>query len=182
MFVRQVAAVATLTIGTVVALPAVGSAAPGDSGSALVDLGSAAVDLGSAVADLGSSIIGLPGPSGSGFRGGGGGLSAPPEQTLPCNASAQNGHDGITVTRHNIGRSGPTSFLLRWNTYYVLDRISVFYEGREIADTGLIGNANNPPNGIGSIYVVVPPGRDSFVDVQVDGGTDTDWEYTVNCP
>ncbi len=177
--VRTMAA-AVVAIAGVVGAPAVASAEPTD----VADTGSAIIDLGSAVADLGSSILGLPGPSGSfgGGGGGGGGGPAAPEQTLPCNASAQSGHDGVTVTRHELGRSGPLSFQLTYNTYSVPDRITVFYQGQRVAGTGWVGDENYVGNGQGSLGVSVPPGVDTFVDVQVEGGNQTDWDYTVNCP
>lgn len=166
-------AAAVVTIAGLVTAPAVAAAEPAD----VAGTGSAVIDLGSAIGDLGSSIFGLPGPSGS--FGGGAGV---PEQTLPCNASAKSGHDGITVTRHELGRPGPMSFQLSYNTYDVPDRITVFYQGQRVAGTGWVGNANFPGNGVGSLFVNVPPGADTFVDVKVEGGNGTDWDYVAHCP
>lgn len=71
----------------------------------MVDLGGRAIDLGSAILGNGSSL----------------------PTTQQCNQSRQSGGEGVTSTYHELGRSGPTSFLLEWETYDVPDRIQVFY-------------------------------------------------------
>lgn len=170
----------TLAVGVALAMPGAagadqdtGSGGTNDAGSST---GSAVFDLGSSIAvgalDFGSSILGLP-PL-SGFSSGPGG----PAQ--PCNASTKAGHDGVTDTVHLIGRGGPTSFLLSYETYSVPDLIEVFYQGGLVATTGWVGDATN--EGTGSIVVNLPPGGDTSVLVRVHGGAQTDWEYVVHCP
>lgn len=176
------AAAATLTIGA----PAVASADPiSDAvglGSSAVDLGSSAVDLGSSVLDFGSGIIGLPGGISSELGGSSGTGPGPGTTTQPCNASTQSGGAGVTETNHTLGRSGPTSFVLSYDTINVPDRIEVFYEGTRVADTGYVGDNNWPGQGVGSIQVGLPPGAATAVLVRVTGPGGTQWSYTVYCP
>ncbi|MCD2099711.1 hypothetical protein [Rhodococcus rhodochrous] len=140
--------------GSVADLPGSVSELPGS----VVDLGGRAIDLGSAILGNGSSL-----PS-----------------TQQCNQSRQSGGEGVTSTYHELGRSGPTSFLLDWETFDVPDRIQVFYGGSQIHDTGRIGDSIN--EGTGSAVVNVPAGSASSVLVRVTGEPGTAWEYTVNCP
>lgn len=98
----------------------------------------------------------------------------------PCNAQTVSGHDGVTTTRHIMGRGGPYSFPLDYETEYVPDDIQVQYQGRTIADTGWVGDQTN--EGTGTMRVNVPAGTSDSVLVRVDGGTHTDWSYTVHCP
>lgn len=166
---------AVAAVSVAIAAPAVAMAQPSsaDVGSSALDLGSSAVDLGSSVLDLGSSLLGIdngglaPGTTG-------------PVQTQTCNASTKSGGAGVTNTIHQIGRPGPTSFVLAYETYDVPDRIRVYYEGAQILDTGYIGDAIN--EGTGSVVVSVPPGSATSVQVRIDGEPGTDWDYQVNCP
>ncbi|HEY5858414.1 MAG TPA: hypothetical protein VIW24_31440 [Aldersonia sp.] len=105
------------------------------------------------------------------------GSSLPTQQ---CNESTKSGHDGITDTNHQLGRSGPLSFVLSYETVSVPDEIQVYYQGAMVATTGRVGDAIN--EGTGSIVVNLPPGASTSVMVRVIGGDYTDWEYTVNCP
>lgn len=169
------AAVATL------AVTAPGTAWAGPLSDA-VDLGSSAVDLGSSVLDLGSSVIGLPDGisselGGTGSSGSGPNQSAPITQA--CNTSTQSGGSGITETNHILGVSGPTSFVLGYETYNVPDQIQVFYDGAQVADTGRVGDNIN--DGTGSIQVTLPPGASTSVLVRVIGDPGTKWDYTVYC-
>ncbi len=99
--------------------------------------------------------------------------------TQPCNADTIAGGPGVTNTKHAIGRPGPTTFVLRHETFSIPDRIEVFYEGRLIHDTGYIGDDIN--EGWGTPTVAVPPGASRDVLVRVTGPTGTDWNYTANC-
>lgn len=177
------AAAATLTI----AAPAAAMADPiSDTvglGSSAVDLGSSVIDLGSSAVDLGSSVIGLPNGISSelglpGSSGTGPNQSAPITQA--CNASTKSGGAGVTNTNHVLGVSGPTSFVLAYETYTVPDQIQVFYEGVQVADTGRIGDSIN--QGTGSMRVNLPAGGATSVLVRVLGDPGTDWDYTVYCP
>ncbi|WP_245650042.1 hypothetical protein [Millisia brevis] len=179
------AAAATLAIGAPGAAVADPISDAVGLGSSAVDLGSSAVDFGSSVLDFGSGVIGLPGGISSELGGssgtgpGGAGPSAPP-LTQACNASTQSGGAGITDTNHILGVSGPTSFVLSYETYNVPDQIQVFYEGVQVADTGRVGDNIN--QGTGSIQVGLPPGGSTSVLVRVIGDPGTDWDYTVYCP
>ncbi|GGF15592.1 hypothetical protein GCM10007298_09500 [Williamsia phyllosphaerae] len=117
--------------------------------------------------NTGSAILKGEGPSG-------------PPAVQQCNESTKSGGDGVTDTIHQLGRSGPTSFVLRYETYDVPDRIEVLYQGGRVADTGFVGDETN--EGTGSITVRLPAGLAQSVLVRVTGGTGTVWDYTVGCP
>ncbi|MEV0359510.1 hypothetical protein AB0H71_25990 [Nocardia sp. NPDC050697] len=183
--IRRVAAIGALaalvTAGGAAGVSAQPSGSAGiDTGSAggVIDTGSGILNSGSGVLDSGSAVLdglglglGLP-DTGSG---GGGGT-----QTQQCNQTTQSGHDGITTTRHELGRSGPTSFVLAYETFAVPDLIEVFYEGSLVRSTGWVGDNTN--EGTGSVVVTLPPGAANAVTVRVNGGQHTDWQYVVNCP
>ncbi|WP_245545762.1 hypothetical protein [Nocardia higoensis] len=165
---RFVAASAAVALAATMAGGAVAAAAPGSStGSTVIDTG---IGLGSSVLDFGSSVLG----SGSGSFGNG----AP--QTQQCNQSTESGGEGVTETVHQLGTSGPTSFVLSYETENVPDRIQVFYQGTQVADTGYVGDNTN--EGTGSVVVHLPAGTASSVLVRVTGLDDTVWTYTVHCP
>lgn len=138
---------------------------------------------GAAAAPGTGSAGGSDGGSGTGSGGGGSfgdgtGSSAP--QTQQCNQSTKSGGAGVTSTNHQIGRTGPTSFVLSYETYAIPDKIEVFYQGALIHNTGYVGDNLN--QGTGSALVNVPPGTATSVVVRVTGPNNTDWDYTVNCP
>lgn len=108
-------------------------------------------------------------------------LFGPRPPVQPCNQQTESGGQGVTETRHTLGRNGPTAFTLDYETVNQPDRIQVFYQGRLIQDTGYVGDNIN--EGTGSVRVVVPPGVQSEVVVTVTGPEDgTVWRYTVRCP
>ncbi|MEV0851229.1 hypothetical protein [Nocardia fluminea] len=141
--------------------------------------GAAGADTGSGVIDTGSGILGDLLDTGSGILGGSssGGSS---ESVQPCNRSTKSGGAGVTSTTHQLGVTGPTSFVLTYETLNIPDRIQVFYEGGQVLDTGYVGD--NANEGTGSRVVSLPAGSSSTVSVRVTGPNDTQWEYTVNCP
>lgn len=105
--------------------------------------------------------------------------AGPPPQ--PCDSTTQSGGQGITETVHQLGVSGPTSFLFQWEAFGIPDQFEVFYEGVLIFDTGLVGDNIN--EGTGSATVNVPAGSATTVTVRVTGPqANTAWRYTVNCP
>ena len=104
----------------------------------------------------------------------------PAPQPQPCNAATQSGGAGVTTTVHELGVSGPTSFLFQWEAYGIPDQFQVYYEGNLIYDTGVVGDDIN--EGTGSATVTVPAGTSSTVTVVVTGPSGTAWQYTVNCP
>lgn len=158
------AAVIALVVPAVATALPTGSAGSSDLGGAVVDFGSSVVDFGSSVLDGGSSILNS-------------GSFAPTQQ---CNGSTQSGGEGVTDTRHELGRSGPTSFVLNYETLSVPDQIDVFYEGNRIHSTGYVGDDLN--EGTGSAVIAVPAGGATAVLVRVTGPSGTAWEYVVNCP
>ncbi|MFD3744800.1 hypothetical protein [Nocardia sp. NPDC058633] len=147
------------------------------AGAAGADTGSG--ETGSGVIDTGSGILGDLLDAGSGIVGGGasGGSS---ETVQQCNRSTKSGGAGVTNTTHQLGVTGPTSFVLTYETLNIPDRIQVFYEGGQVLDTGYVGD--NANQGTGSRVVSLPAGSLSTVSVRVTGPNDTQWEYTVNCP
>ena len=58
------------------------------------------------------------------------GSSLPTQQ---CDESTKSGHDGITDTNHQLGRPGPLSFVLSYETVTVPDEIQVYYQGAMVA-------------------------------------------------
>ncbi|GAA1459382.1 hypothetical protein [Williamsia maris] len=119
--------------------------------------------------NTGSAILKGEGPSG-------------PPAVQRCNESTKSGNDGVTETIHQLGKAGPTAFVLAYDTQTVPDRIEVFYQGGRVADTGFVGDANASGQGTGSVTVRLPRGVATSVLVRVTGGTDTVWGYTVSCP
>ena len=98
-----------------------------------------------------------------------------------CNQSTKSGGQGVTETKHILGRTGPTSFTLAYDTRIQPDKIDVYYQGRLIRSTGYVGDRIN--KGRGSVVVDVPPGIANYVTVKVTGPeSGTVWDYTVNCP
>ncbi|MGZ8177616.1 hypothetical protein ACXVUM_06750 [Williamsia sp. SKLECPSW1] len=178
-------AAASIAVGAGSALcaPAGATPAPNPPGSSDI-LG--ALDSGSAEADRATGgalgqIAGLLDQIGLGSSGPLAGPSGPP-QIQRCNQSTQSGHDGITDTIHRLGRRGPATFQLSYDTENVPDRIVVSYQGRQVYDTGYVGDNNRPGQGVGSARVAIPAGVADSVLVRVYGGVDTNWSYTVSCP
>nr|WP_037158531.1 hypothetical protein [Rhodococcus fascians] len=163
-----------LAPGGVSAQPSVGSADGAISGgSAILDSGSSVlnaniVDGVTGIVNGGSSILNsLPGTG-----------SFAPRQ--PCNQGTVSGGPGVTQTNHDLGRPGPASFVINYETESVPDVIEVFYQGGLVQSIGPVGDNIN--EGTGSAVVALPPGGDTSVLVKVTGPADTIWEYTVNCP
>ncbi|WP_235916509.1 hypothetical protein [Spelaeibacter cavernicola] len=169
---RNVASATALAAALALAVPAVASAlpVPGSSGGSS-DTGSGLVDGG---IDIIESGIGILGNSLSG------GLGSSSPSTQQCDESTQSGHDGVTETLHQLGRGGPLSFVLSYETYNVPDQIEVFYQGALLYNTGFVGDDIN--EGTGSVVINVPAGAATAVLVRVTGGSSTDWDYTVHCP
>lgn len=104
-----------------------------------------------------------------------------PTPVQECNETTNSGGQGITETAHELGETGPTAFLLEWETFNIPDQIEVLYEGGVIYDTGLIGDNIN--EGTGSDTINVPAGTSTQVVVRVTGpDAGTAWQYRVNCP
>ncbi len=105
--------------------------------------------------------------------------SAPEEPTgavVGCDETQASGGFGVTTTVHELGTTGPISFLVSWDMLIQKDQMQVFYEGVEIFDTGVVG-------GTGSHTVEVPAGTSSQVTVVMTGPeAGTVWYYTVHCP
>ncbi|MGX1776848.1 hypothetical protein ACWIGW_32400 [Nocardia brasiliensis] len=158
---RDTAAATVLAAALVVAASTGASAAPGTGSS-------------------GSSDTGSGSGSGSGSAGSGSGPGTPQPPTQRCNQSTKSGGAGVTDTTHELGRGGPLSFALAYETYDVPDKIDVFYQGALVRTTGYVGDHLN--QGTGSITVGLPAGTATAVMVRVTGPNGTKWDYTVRCP
>lgn len=161
---------AVAVVGAALSLAAGAGAAGADTGSG---------ETGSGVIDTGSGILGDLLDTGSGILGGSS-SSGSSETVQQCNRSTKSGGAGVTNTNHQLGKTGPTAFVLTYETFNIPDRIQVFYEGGQVLDTGYVGDNTN--QGTGSRVVSLPAGSSSTVSVRVTGPNDTQWEYTVNCP
>ncbi|WP_280408334.1 hypothetical protein [Nocardia brasiliensis] len=118
--------------------------------------------------------------SGSGSAGSGSSPGTPQPPTQRCNQSTKSGGAGVTDTMHELGRGGPLSFVLAYETYDIPDKIDVFYQGALVRTTGYVGDHLN--QGTGSITVGLPAGSAPAVMVRVPGPNGTKWDYTVRCP
>nr|WP_229745718.1 hypothetical protein [Rhodococcus trifolii] len=177
---RRVAAVGTISLAFACMAPALASAQPtlgSSTGSGLIDDPIGTIQSGSAAIDPIGIVQGGIGIVEDYLGGGSSGGGTPTQQ---CNESTQAGGEGVTDTLHNLGRTGPTSFVLAYETEYVPDQIEVFYQGAPLYNSGYVGDNLN--EGTGSAVVNVPPGVESSVLVRVTGPSDTEWSYTVNCP
>ncbi|MGV9677280.1 hypothetical protein ACWDSJ_18540 [Nocardia sp. NPDC003482] len=147
---------------------------------AVIGFGAAGANAAPNSGSGGSSDTGSGGTGsfGTGSFGGGPGQSAPPTQH--CNQSTKSGGAGVTETIHQLGRSGPTSFVLSYETENIPDMIQVFYEGAQVLNTGYVGDDIN--EGTGSARVTLPAGTATSVTVRVTGPADTVWSYVVHCP
>lgn len=196
--IRSAAAIVAIGAVTALAIPATASAeGSADSASAGDVVGSVegsveglgAVDVDAALSNINSILIHATSIANS-VAGGdvnniinsvvsaaSSGSLAPVQQ---CNAKTVSGGAGVTDTQHELGRTGPTSFVLTYETYAIPDQIEVFYDGRRIHNTGYVGDNLN--QGTGSTVVTVPAGRATSVLVRVTGPNYTDWDYSVRCP
>ncbi|QIS04191.1 hypothetical protein F5X71_19300 [Nocardia brasiliensis] len=154
---REAAAATVLAAALTVAATAGVAAAPGTGSSGSSDSG-----------------------SGTGSSGTGSGPRAQQPPTQRCNQSTKSGGAGVTDTLHEIGRSGPVSFVVSYETYNIPDKIDVFYQGALVRTTGYVGDDTN--EGTGSITVGLPAGTATAVLVRVTGPNGTKWDYTVRCP
>ena len=172
--------VAALGVGALMfGVPGV-AAADGSVSVGSVDSGSAE-DIGSGILNelvpgLGDAVTGSVESFGSDD-----GPTVAPPQTQRCNQASKSGGYGITNTKHLMGRGGPYTFTIVYDTENIPDQIEVFYQGRRLYDTGMIGDNINEGNG--SKQIRVPSGTQNYVTVKVTGpDSDTHWSYTVNCP
>ncbi|WP_280451293.1 hypothetical protein, partial [Nocardia cyriacigeorgica] len=55
-------------------------------------------------------------------------------------AKTLSGGEGVTDTLHHLGTSGPSSFVLAYETYRIPDQIEEFYQGGLVHNTGYIGD------------------------------------------
>lgn len=154
---RDAAAAAALAAALTVAAATGAAAAPGTGSSGSSDTG-----------------------SGSGSAGSGSSPGTPQPPTQRCNQSTKSGGAGVTDTMHELGRGGPLSFVLAYETYDIPDKIDVFYQGALVRTTGYVGDQLN--QGTGSITVGLPAGSATAVMVRVTGPNGTKWDYTVRCP
>jgi hypothetical protein len=102
---------------------------------------------------------------------------------LPCGTTRTVTGGGLrTETRHDLGRTSGT-FRFEFDALTLPDRFQIFYEGREIEDTGFVPRPDDPDSGRGSRTVPFGPGPSTSVTVVVTGSEPgTAWDYTVECP
>ncbi|MCJ0903221.1 hypothetical protein [Rhodococcus sp. ARC_M6] len=154
--VRTRAAAATIGAAIALVVPAAASAQPGiersvDGSIATINgsIGDAGNDSANGIAsgsrgDIADGIAtGDPRATLNGLASGSGGGGGSFTPTQGCNASTISGGAGITSTKHQIGRGGPTSFLVGYETYAIPELIEVFYEGQLIQSTGYAGGDIN---------------------------------------
>lgn len=95
-----------------------------------------------------------------------------------CNGLSESGGYGGIYRRVELGRTGPTVFKLRYETYGIPDTVSVFYEGKRI-----FVDHEASTRGDRWVDVHVPPGASTAVQVEVLAPHQgTDWNFTVHCP
>lgn len=72
----------------------------------------------------------------------------------------------------------PTRFNFSWETFSIKDQIVVFYDNEIILDTGCVGENNSQQ--------IELDGESTEIRVEVnpncDGTTETQWNFTVDCP
>ncbi|MFZ2240584.1 MAG: hypothetical protein WAV90_13805 [Gordonia amarae] len=179
---RRMAGAAVLGAGALIfGAPGIASA-DGSVSVGSVDSGSAE-DIGGGILNefvpgLGDLVTGSTDALGTGSDDG---LTEAPTQTKRCDLESQSGGYGITSTKHLMGRKGGYSFSIVYDTENIPDTIEVFYQGKRLYTTGLIGDDINEGNG--SKLIRVPAGTADYVSVKVTGtDSDTHWSYTVHCP
>ena len=91
-----------------------------------------------------------------------------------CNQQSKSAGEAVTNTRHMMGRTGPMSFTLNYNTGTQADRIEVFTTARCVPTPVL---SREP-----AANVTVPAGTNTYVTVKVTGPVGGSWNYTVQCP
>lgn len=95
-----------------------------------------------------------------------------------CNDLSDAGGYGGVYRRIDMGRGGPMTIPLRFETFSIPDAVNVYYEGRHIYGSGFVGT-----NGDRWVDVMVPPGASTSVIVEVLApDRSTEWNYTVHCP
>lgn len=95
-----------------------------------------------------------------------------------CNGLSESGGYGGVYRRVELGRTGPTVFTLRYETYGIPDTVSVFYEGKRI-----FIDPEASTRGDRWVDIHVPPGASTAVQVEVLAPHyGTDWNFTAHCP
>ena len=105
----------------------------------------------------------------------------------PCDADTESGEDGITKTLHSLGQNSGT-VTINYDMAGVPDKLEVFYENKRVCSTfDVPGNDNGfvGGNNVGccnSLSFYYPAKGDSFCTIIVNGGSGTQWRYTLGCP
>lgn len=71
-----------------------------------------------------------------------------------ANQATLAGGPGVTQIQHDLGRRGPASFNLSWETYNIPDNNDVYYQGGLVFSTGYVENQTN--EGTGSAVINLP--------------------------
>lgn len=96
------------------------------------------------------------------------------EVTVSCGTTVVSGAEAITKATVNLGRSSGT-ISIKYQHYYIKDRIRVVYEEKVVYDSGLVGDSKT---------VGIPfNGAESFMEVYVNGPPNrTAWNFNLGCP
>lgn len=110
------------------------------------------------------------------------------EGLILCNATIESGGQGITRTKHYLGKNSGV-VTIQYNMQHIPDKLEVYYENKLVASTfdiqdnidGFVGEANNA-SCCGIIQFNYNKKNDDFCTVVVTGPNRTVWEYLINCP
>ena len=96
-------------------------------------------------------------------------------RVVRCGQQSKSGGQAVTNTKHLMGRPGPLTFTLNYNTGTQADKIDVFYQGKFVGGSGNV-------KGAGSKKISVKAGTNDYVTVKVTGPVGGYWSYTLTCP
>jgi hypothetical protein len=128
--------------------------------------------------DTGSSggiFSGSADAAGSGTRDGSPNGADGAPRVVRCGQQSKSGGQAVTNTKHLMGRPGPLTFTLNYNTGTQADKIDVFYQGKFVGGSGNV-------KGAGSKKISVKAGTNDYVTVKVTGPVGGYWSYTLTCP
>ena len=110
------------------------------------------------------------------------------KDAVPCNTATKSGGDGITRTKHNLGKKSG-NIEIEYDMYTEPDKLEVFYEGKRVCSTfeirnnknGFVGDGNSA-GCCGILKFKYKAKKEQYCTVIITGGNDTDWKYTLSCP
>jgi hypothetical protein len=106
----------------------------------------------------------------------------------PCDEEQISGGDGITRTKHFLGKNSGT-VTVNYDMETEPDLLEVIYEGKVVCstrdiprnDNGLVGDGNAAGccNSLSFDYHAT---GDTYCTIVITGGDGTSWQYTLGCP